>query len=193
MTSNTITGQFIKSVTRVGDAPRDGLPEVAFLGRSNVGKSSVINCLLGMKLARTSSTPGRTQLINFFLVNQQFYFVDCPGYGFAKVPEAVRRDWGRLMEEYLKTREGVKLNVLLLDGRVAPTPLDEQMLEWLMAYRKPLALVLTKTDKLSSHELGAAHRRLQRWTQNLSIINFSAIQNKGRRELWREIRNALAS
>ncbi len=173
------------------DAPRDGLPEIAFLGRSNVGKSSVINSLLGTKLARTSGTPGRTQMINYYLVNQKLYFVDCPGYGFAKVPETNRREWHRRMEEYLTSREELKLNVLLLDSRVAPTPLDDQMLEWLTAYRKPITLVLTKIDKLSSNELTEAHRRLQRWTQTSSLIDYSAIKHVGRRDLWREITNAL--
>jgi GTP-binding protein len=188
-----VTVRFLKSVARLSEAPRDKLPEIAFLGRSNVGKSSLINSLLGVRLARTSSTPGRTQLINYYLVNQKFYFVDCPGYGFAKVPEEVRQRWHRLMEEYLESREPLKLNVLLLDSRVAPTPLDEIMLEWLMAYRKPLTLVLTKTDKLSSNELCEAHRRLQRWTQISSLIDYSAIKHIGRRELWREIMDALPS
>lgn len=187
------TGRFLKSVAHLSEAPRDQLPEIAFLGRSNVGKSSLINSLLGTKLARTSSTPGRTQLINFYLVNQKFYFVDCPGYGYAKAPDSIRKQWHRLMEEYLESREPLKLNVLLLDSRVAPTPLDEQMLEWLMAYQKPLTLVLTKIDKLSSNELHEAHRRLQRWTQNSSFIDYSAIQHIGRRELWREILNALSA
>ena len=186
-----VTGRFLKSVARLSESPRDKLPEIAFLGRSNVGKSSLINSLLGVRLARTSSTPGRTQLINFYLVNQKFYFVDCPGYGFAKVPEEVRQHWHRLMEEYLESRGPLKLNVLLLDSRVAPTPLDEQMLEWLMAYQKPLALVLTKTDKLSGNELRETHKRLQRWTQDSSLIDYSAIKHIGRRELWREILNAL--
>jgi GTP-binding protein len=188
-----VTGRFLKSVARLSDSPRDRLPEIAFLGRSNVGKSSLINSLLGIRLARTSSTPGRTQLINYYVVNQKFYFVDCPGYGFAKVPEEVRQRWHRLMEEYLESREPLRLNVLLLDSRVAPTPLDEQMLEWLMAYQKPLTLVLTKTDKLSSNELREAHRRLQRWTQNSSLIDYSTIKHIGRRELWREILNVLPS
>ncbi|MFI5173257.1 MAG: ribosome biogenesis GTP-binding protein YihA/YsxC [Terriglobia bacterium] len=188
-----VTGRFLKSVARLSDSPRDRLPEIAFLGRSNVGKSSLINSLLGIRLARTSSTPGRTQLINYYVVNQKFYFVDCPGYGFAKVPEEVRQRWHRLMEEYLESREPLRLNVLLLDSRVAPTPLDEQMLEWLMAYQKPLTLVLTKTDKLSSNELREAHRRLQRWTRNSSLIDYSTIKHIGRRELWREILNVLPS
>jgi GTP-binding protein len=188
-----VTGRFLKSVARLSDLPRDKMPEIAFLGRSNVGKSSLINSLLGGRLARTSSTPGRTQLINFYLVNQKFYFVDCPGYGFAKVPEEVRQRWHRLMEEYLESREPLKLNVLLLDSRVAPTPLDEQMIEWLTAYQKPLTLVLTKIDKLSCNELREAHRRLQRWTQNSSLIDYSAIKHIGRRELWREILDTLPS
>lgn len=188
---NNITGRFLKSVAQLSEAPRDPLPEIAFLGRSNVGKSSVINSLLGTKLARTSGTPGRTQTLNYFLINRRFYFVDCPGYGYAKVPEAVRRAWHRLMEEYLDARDTLKLNVLLLDSRVAPTPLDDQMLEWLIAFQKPLTLVLTKTDKLSFNQLQEAHRRVQRWTQNSSIINYSATQHIGRRELWQKITNAM--
>jgi GTP-binding protein len=181
----------MKSVTRLDEAPRDRLPEVAFLGRSNVGKSSVINSLLGSKLARTSNTPGRTQMLNYFLVNERFYFVDCPGYGYARVPEDIRRRWHRLMEDYLNQREFLKLNVLLLDSRVAPTPLDVQMFEWLTAFQKPLTLVLTKTDKLSSNELRQAHQRLQRWNRNSSMIDYSTIRQTGRHELWQTIRQAV--
>src|SRR6185295_10371975 len=110
-----------------------GLPEIAFLGRSNVGKSSLINSLLGRKgLARTSNTPGRTQSINFFLINDGFYFADLPGYGFAKVSKTMRADWGRMAEEYLTERDELALCIQLIDSRHAPTELDVQLDEWLV-------------------------------------------------------------
>lgn len=177
----------------MNEAPRDRLPEVAFLGRSNVGKSSVINSLLGSKLARTSATPGRTQLINFFLVNESFYFVDCPGYGYARVPENLRRQWQALMEEYFKQREFLKLIVLLLDCRVAPTALDQRMWKQLAACRKPLTLVLTKIDKLSSRELQEAHQRVLQWSHQTAIVHYSAIHDSGRQQLWRVIHSAVES
>lgn len=152
----------------------------------------MINSLLGSKLAKTSATPGRTQLLNFYLVNQKFYFVDCPGYGFAHAPEAIRRHWHRLMDEYLSSRDCLRLNVLLLDARVAPTPLDEQMREWLVAYRKPFTLVLTKVDQLSSNQMRETHYRFKPWKANSSLIEYSAIRPTGRRELWWEIDRALA-
>src|SRR5262245_21627386 len=114
--------RFVKSATEPKDYPQDRRPEVAFIGRSNVGKSSLINSLLGTRgLALTSSTPGRTQLINFFLINDAFYFVDLPGYGYARVPPQIKKQWGLMVERYLATRPNLVLSVLIIDSRNAPT------------------------------------------------------------------------
>src|SRR5262245_18986557 len=126
--------------------PKDCLPEVAFIGRSNVGKSSLINSLLGTKkLARTSNTPGRTQQINFFKINEQFYFVDLPGYGYARVSKAQRQDLHRLLEKYLARRDAFMLSILLVDSRHLPTELDLQMKSWLEQHARPVLVVLTKS------------------------------------------------
>ena len=126
------SAEFIKSATRPSDYPEDRLPEIAFIGRSNVGKSSLINRLvLRGRLARTSNTPGRTQLINFFLVNRRHVFVDLPGYGFARVPDAVRRSWGPMLERYLRERRSLRLVVLIMDIRRDPVGEDLDLLAWL--------------------------------------------------------------
>ncbi|HXH28531.1 MAG TPA: ribosome biogenesis GTP-binding protein YihA/YsxC, partial [Candidatus Polarisedimenticolia bacterium] len=131
--------------------PRDGFPEIAFMGRSNVGKSSLINRLLGVRsLARTSKTPGRTREIHFYRINERCYFVDLPGYGFARVPQPLRRQWKGLVESYLgQGRPG--LAVQLIDARHDPTELDVQLLEWLRASGIRPRVVLTKADKLAGH------------------------------------------
>src|SRR5205085_7220896 len=132
-------------------SPRDGRSEVAFMGRSNVGKSSLINSLLGAKgLAKTSSTPGRTQLINFFLINEAFRFVDLPGYGYARVPGAVKREWGPMIEKYLASRPNLVLSILITDSRHEPSKLDLLMRDWLTEQAQPFVIVATKADKLSS-------------------------------------------
>src|SRR3954469_4968287 len=122
-----LTAEFVKSAYDSRHWTTDGLPEVAFLGRSNVGKSSLINSLLMRKgLARTSNTPGRTQSINFFLINERFYFVDLPGYGYARVSKSMRADWGKMAEDYLSRREELVLCIQLIDARHEPTRLDQQ-------------------------------------------------------------------
>src|SRR5258708_11376229 len=141
---------FVKSATSPEHYPRDGRPEIAVLGRSNVGKSSLINSLLGVRgLARTSSTPGRTQLINFFLVNDVFYFVDLPGYGYARAPAELRKEWGPMVEKYLAMRSNLVLCILITDSRRELTQLDLQMGDWLRTQGKPFIVVATKADKLS--------------------------------------------
>ena len=131
------SAEFIKSAFAEEHWTTDGLPEIAFLGRSNVGKSSLINSLLQRKgLARTSNTPGRTQSINFFLINESFYFVDLPGYGYAKVSKAMRKDWGKMAEEYLLNRRELTLFIQLVDSRHKPTELDRDLSEWLSFHQK---------------------------------------------------------
>jgi GTP-binding protein len=162
------------------------LPEIAFAGRSNVGKSSALNRLVNVKnLAKTSSTPGKTRLINFFLVNKNLYFVDLPGYGYAKTSRSTRKSWGKLVEDYLKSRESLKGTVLLIDSRRGPLEPDLQLVEWLDFYRIRKLIVLTKTDKLSRSALSGCVRNT-RQVLDLdadSMISFSARTGEGKDEI----------
>lgn len=144
------SAEFVKSAVKPSHYPEAELPEIAFAGRSNVGKSSLINTLLNRKrLVKTSRTPGRTQLINFFLINKTFSFVDLPGYGYAKVPASVRKSWGAMTETYLATRQTLSGVVLIMDIRRTPGMRELNFIEWLHHYNNPSILVLTKVDKLS--------------------------------------------
>lgn len=182
------SAEFVKSAFEQSHWIDDGLPEISFLGRSNVGKSSLINSLLQRKgLARTSNTPGRTQSINFFLINERFYFVDLPGYGYAKVSKTMRADWGVMAEEYLDRREELKLSIQLVDVRHKPTALDIQLHEWLIYNEKNHIVVATKADKLSSNKLIKSLREIENTLRGSRIIPFSAVSGKGKDEIWREI------
>lgn len=190
------SAEFVKSAFDESQWVRGSLPEIAFLGRSNVGKSSLINSLLGVKgLARTSSTPGRTQAINFFLINRKFHFVDLPGYGYARVSKTMRAEWGEFVTAYLAKRERLMLSIQIVDSRHDPTQLDQQLSEWLNANAKPRLTVATKADKLSRNEL---HKNLRRAREVLGasgvgeIVAYSATTGLGREELWRAISDALA-
>src|SRR4028118_1400327 len=153
---------FVKSAFKREHWTTDELPEISFLGRSNVGKSSLINSLLQRKgLARTSNTPGRTQSINFFLINESFYFVDLPGYGYAKVSKTMRQDWGKMAEEYLLKRQRLRLFVQLVDARHKPTELDRTLNEWLWFHQKNTLVVATKADKMSNNQLIKAMREIE--------------------------------
>src|SRR4029079_6140882 len=148
------SAEFVKSAFKPSHYTTDGLPEVSFLGRSNVGKSSLLNSLLQRRgLARTSNTPGRTHSINFFRVNDSFYFVDLPGCGFAKVSKKMRAGWGKMAEEYLAGRDELVLSIQLVDSRHEPSALDRQLNDWLLYHEKPHLVVATKADKLSHNEL----------------------------------------
>jgi GTP-binding protein len=189
------SAEFVKSSFSEQDWPRTKLPEVAFLGRSNVGKSSLINSLLGVKgLARTSSTPGRTQALNFFLINRRFHFVDLPGYGYARVPRAIRESWGEIVTSYLAKRESLVLLIQIVDSRHEPTTLDLQLREWLTAYAKPHLTVATKADKLSQNVLS---KNLKRAREVLGardsgeVVAYSAVTGRGREHIWRAIEEAL--
>ena len=189
------SAEFVKSSFTEQDWPRTQLPEVAFLGRSNVGKSSLINSLLGVKgLARTSSTPGRTQALNFFLINRRFHFVDLPGYGYARVPRAIRESWGEIVTSYLAKRESLVLLIQIVDSRHEPTTLDLQLREWLTAYAKPHLTVATKSDKLSQNALSKNLRRAREVLGALGsgeVVSYSATTGHGRERVWRAIEEAL--
>jgi len=190
-----ITGAtFVKSATSPEHYPRDGRPEIAFMGRSNVGKSSLINSLLGTKgLARTSSTPGRTQLINFFLINEAFYFVDLPGYGYARVPQDIKKHWGPMVEKYLATRKNLVLSIVITDSRHEPTELDQVMKKWLDARGKPFVIVATKADKLSSNQLRASLSRASAVLASSEIVAYSAVTRSGAARIWKEITSSIAN
>ncbi|MBT0652196.1 ribosome biogenesis GTP-binding protein YihA/YsxC [Geomobilimonas luticola] len=190
------TTEFITSATRPSHYPPGEMPEVAFAGRSNVGKSSLINVLLNRKnLVRTSSTPGRTQLINFFGVNGAFMLVDLPGYGFAKVPLAVKKQWGPMMETYLSSRENLRVVVLILDIRRVPTAEDRQMLEWLRAYSVPPLLVVTKCDKVSKNERARQAALIARTleVEKEELHFFSALSKEGKDAIWVAIERLLSA
>ena len=189
-----LSSEFIKSSFTSEHWTTDGRPEISFLGRSNVGKSSLINSLLQRKgLARTSNTPGRTQSINFFLINERFYFVDLPGYGYAKVSKTMRADWGVMAEEYLAQRRELVLSIQLIDSRHSPTGLDRDLNEWLVFHQKNHIIVATKADKLSSNKLRKSLDEIREVLPQSKIIPYSSETGKGRDAVWREIETALAN
>lgn len=182
------SAEFVKSVYDTSQCPAGDIPEVSFLGRSNVGKSSVLNSLLQRRaLARTSNTPGRTQCINFFLVNNSIHFVDLPGYGYAKVSKSMRADWGKMAEEYLAERRQLVLSIQLIDARHKPTALDIQLHDWLIVNQKPHIVVATKADKLSRNELQKQMKIFASDLAESKTISYSSETGKGREELWSEI------
>ena len=188
-----ISAEFIKSAVDPFYYPDDSLPEVAFVGRSNVGKSSLINTLVNRKrLAKTSNTPGRTQLINFFVINNNLSFVDLPGYGYAKVPLSVKKGWGKMVEGYLEGRENLRLVVVILDIRRKPSAEDNQLIEWLRMNNISIVFVLTKVDKYSR---GQANISRQKISEHLEVpydelVPFSARTRYGKDDLWRVIESA---
>jgi GTP-binding protein len=186
------SARFVKSAKLASDFPKDKKPEIAFCGRSNSGKSSLLNALTNSQgLARTSSTPGRTQLINFFLVDGQTYYVDLPGYGYAKVPKGIRDTWGEMIENYLRNREPLKLAIMLVDSRIPPTDSDRTMKEWLDHFGIPNLVVLTKSDKISRNEMTKAVRKCAETLQTKEIIAFSAITGFGKDAVLKKIRDAI--
>ncbi len=184
--------RFEISIAKTGDLPPSDSPEIAFAGRSNAGKSSAINTLAGhTRLAYVSKTPGRTQLINFFRLNCGAVLVDLPGYGYAKVPEAVRRQWVALLEGYLTRRENLVGLVLIMDSRHPLTPLDWQMIEWFAPSGRPIHVLLTKSDKLSRNEaastLARVRRELARFGAQVSVQLFSSLKKQGAEEAERKV------
>ena len=182
------TVEFVKSATGLKDCPPGEFVEIALAGRSNVGKSSFLNKMVNRKgLARTSNTPGRTRLINFFMINNAFYLVDLPGYGYARVPEKMKLEWGKSIQEYLERRERLAAVVLLLDIRHLPTVLDINLYKWLEAAGIPVILAATKTDKLSksqSIKQAGLIRRALELGADVPMVLFSAKTGQGREDLW---------
>ena len=193
--------EFVASASGPEQFPRDGRAEVAFVGRSNVGKSSLLNALIlkGRKrqggapdrrqLAFVSSTPGRTQTINFYLVNGEFYFVDLPGYGFAKAPRSEIARWRERAESYLTERPPLRLVVLIVDSRHGPTDLDRQMKEWLFDRKQRFLVAASKVDKLNRAQRTAALRSIEE--EFFPPVPFSAVTGEGVGPLWDGIRVAL--
>jgi GTP-binding protein len=179
---------FLKSVYKLGDLPKTGKFEIAFSGRSNVGKSSLINTILKRKgIAKTSSTPGRTQALNFIEINKAYYFVDLPGYGYAKVPVAVKNKWRHLIEGYLNNRPALRLIILIIDSRRDPRDDEAQFAEWLTLHGIEFMVVLTKIDKLKK---SMQQRALNTWKKFLKldyICTFSAVTGEGKEKIWRAI------
>ena len=189
------SAEFVKSATRPDNYPESDLPEVAFAGRSNVGKSSLINVLVNRKaLVRTSSTPGRTQLLNFFDINGTFSLVDLPGYGFAKVPLAVKKDWGPMVRTFLERRHNLRAVVILFDIRRVPREEDLQLLDWLEEYQIPTIPVLTKVDKVSRGQREKQIKPILAATglPRDAFSLFSALNREGKDEVWERIEEALA-
>jgi len=187
------SAEFITSAVKPEQYPDARLPEVAFAGRSNVGKSSLINTLVNRKrLVKTSSTPGRTQLINFFLVNDSLCLVDLPGYGYARVPAAIRRKWGPMIETYLKGRPTLAAVVLILDIRRVPGVEEQNFIDWLKLYQRPPILVLTKADKLSKTKQKKQMRAIGAvlGVEDSELILFSAKSRLGKPAAWSAIAKA---
>ena len=189
------SAQFVTSAPALSACPASDWPEIAFAGRSNVGKSSLINTLLNRRgLVRTSSTPGRTQMLNFFAINEALHFVDLPGYGFARAPRAVRERWPPMIRDYLGRRDNLKAVVWLLDSRREPSREDLQFLDWLEEAERPTIPVVTKVDKLSRNELFRQLAVIARATglERELFTTFSSVTREGVGELWERIEAAVA-
>lgn len=191
-----ILARFMLSASDLAHFPAPGVPEIAFLGRSNVGKSSVINALVGAKLARTSNTPGRTRSINFYEVRRaglprpELLFADLPGYGYARISREISADWARFVNPYLHQRPSLALCLALVDSNIPPQESDGQLLEFLSAQARPHAIVATKCDRLSGNQLQQALRALAQAYGDVPIVAFSAKTGVGKEELWKQIRAA---
>jgi GTP-binding protein len=188
-----ILSRFLTSASDAAHFPAPSLPEVAFLGRSNVGKSSVINSLVGAKLARTSNTPGRTRSINFFEIRRaghpkpELLFTDLPGYGYAKISREISQDWARFVDPYLEQRPSLALCLALVDSNVPPQHSDRQLLEFLVAAKRNHIIVATKCDRLSANEMRQALQALGQEYSQARILPFSAKTGAGKDDLWAQI------
>ncbi len=194
-----VFARFLTSAASPTHFPAESAPEIAFLGRSNVGKSSLLNSLTGTKLARVSNTPGRTQTINFFGVDlgkpkpePELVFADLPGYGYARVPVAIVGEWPKFIEPYLAEREALRLCICLVDSNIPPQKSDAQLIEWLEKNGRTFIVVATKTDRISGNELAKSLKAL---TNEFGVkpLTYSAKTGKGRDDLWRAIRATVSS
>lgn len=190
-----LSAEFLLSAESLAGCPKLGLPEVAFAGRSNVGKSSLINTLLGRRnLVKTSKTPGHTRKLNFFLINESFVFVDMPGYGFARVPEEMRRKWGPMVETYLTGRRELRGLVLIVDVRHPLTAMDKDLAEFLDHHGTRAVIAATKADKLKKSAMMRQKKLVQAdLDEDFPLVLFSSHDGLGKKELWKEIRNFMES
>jgi GTP-binding protein len=192
-----ISAEFITSSTDWRKCPETNKPEFAFIGRSNVGKSSLINMLVDRKkLAKTSSTPGKTQTVNHFLVNDQWYLVDLPGYGYASASRSARFAWGKMIEDYLKNRKNLFCTFILLDARLKPQAIDVDFIRWMGEHHLPLVILLTKSDKLKQQELAKSRKTieaklLEQWEDLPTLFVTSAEKKSGRDKILDFISEAM--
>jgi GTP-binding protein len=186
---NITRADFLISASSLSGLPEASLPEIVFTGRSNVGKSSLLNSITAKKgLAKTSSTPGKTKLINYFLINSDCYFVDLPGYGYASVSHEEKAHWGKLLSSYIEQRQSISLIVLLVDSRHPSMPSDRAMMEFLLHHERPFGIVLTKYDKLGQKDRAAVRRTMESFSSKAKfIVNYSSFSGLGRKELLSHI------
>ena len=190
---------FISSHSNYQKCPSPDLPEFAFIGRSNVGKSSLINMLTQRKnLAKTSGKPGKTQTINHFLINKTWYLVDLPGYGYAAVSKKLRKGWSQMIEEYLLNRKNLHALFVLIDARLDPQPIDMEFIQWAGEAAIPLCLILTKTDKITKNELARNRKKLEHklteaWAELPPMIISSATEKTGREAIIQFIETAMTT
>ena len=192
--------RFLKSATDPQHFPAPRAPEIAFLGRSNVGKSSLINALTGQKIAHVSSTPGRTQTINFIELRRKLespdpvlILADLPGYGYAKISREISSEWPKFIEPYLSTREPLRLCVCLVDANVPPQKSDQQLIGWLQHHHRDLLVVATKADRLSNNQLNRSLAQLRREHEVERVLAVSAKTRMGLSDLWTSMQQAAAS
>jgi GTP-binding protein len=186
--------EFVVSAVSARDFPRATLPEVAIAGRSNVGKSSLVNVLTGSRnLARTSSSPGKTRVINFYRLKRAFLLVDLPGFGYARVPKAESRKWKQLVNQYFESRPAIALVIQLVDSRLDPMPLDLRFAEWLDNLGIPRLIVATKSDKLSGNERAVQQSTISEAFGGEPVILSSAVTGAGSKEIWKRVAEAALS
>jgi len=187
------TASFLCAAEEEKDYPKKGFKEIAFAGRSNVGKSSLISTLLGRRgLVRTSKTPGQTKRLNFFLINDRLIFVDLPGYGFAAVPQEVKKKWGPMVRTYLTVRKELAGVVVIVDSRMLPTETDMQLLQFLQHSCIPVVVAATKSDKVTRSRAIASERAIKGLLgDRIPVVIFSSHDGHGKNELWKEIKNLI--
>ena len=179
--------KFIGSFYKLNQLPKDSLPQIAFAGRSNVGKSSLLNKITGhKKAAKVSQTPGKTRSLNFFLINEQFYFVDLPGYGYAKVSKVERESWGQLIEDYLVSSQNLAGLMLLLDCRRDPNQEDEELIHWLGEKELPCMAIITKTDKITRDKTNRKVRQIEN-AYGITAMPFSTVKGTGKDQVLQAI------